>query len=90
MIVIHDKINHSKTSFPHFSHKSKHMDLFMKLPIYVTGMIAHGHKDAAMHIMDLISSLVTLLTLPVQFKNYLEIWRCHQSIPLVSSFWEVG
>ena len=43
--IIHDKMNHSKTSSPHFSHKSKHMDSFMKLPISVTGMIAHGHGD---------------------------------------------
>ena len=24
--IIHDKMDHSKTSSPHFSHKSKHMD----------------------------------------------------------------
>ena len=42
---IHDKMDHSKTSSPHFSHKSKHMDSFMKLPISVTRMIAHGHGD---------------------------------------------
>ena len=43
--IIHDKMDHSKTLSPHFSHKSKHMDSFMKLPISVTGMIAHGHGD---------------------------------------------
>ena len=43
--IIHDKMDHSKTSSPHFSHKSKHMDSFMKLPVSVTGMIAHGHGD---------------------------------------------
>ena len=43
--IIHDKMDHSKTSSPHFSHKSKHMDSFMKLPIFVTRMIAHGHGD---------------------------------------------
>ena len=43
--IIHDKMDHSKTLSPHFSHKSKHMDSFMKLPISVTGMIAHGHRD---------------------------------------------
>ena len=41
--IIHDKMDHSKTSSPHFSHKSKHMDSFMKLPISIMGMIAHGH-----------------------------------------------
>ena len=43
--IIHNKMDHSKTSSPHFSHKSKHMDSFMKLLISVTGMIAHGHGD---------------------------------------------
>ena len=43
--IIYDKMDHSKTSSPHFSHKSKHMDSFMKLLVYVTGMIAHGHGD---------------------------------------------
>ena len=43
--IIHNEMDHSKTSFPHFSHKRKHMDSFMKLPISVTEMIAHGHGD---------------------------------------------
>ena len=43
--IIHNKMDHSKTSSPHFSHKSKHMDSFMKLPISVMKMIAHGHGD---------------------------------------------
>ena len=38
-------MDHSKTSSPYFSHKSKHMDSFMKLPVSVIGMIAHGHGD---------------------------------------------
>ena len=43
--IIHNKMDHSKISSPHFSHKNKHMDSFMKLPIPVTRMIAHGHGD---------------------------------------------
>jgi hypothetical protein len=43
--IIHDKIDHSKTACPHFSHKNKAVDSFMKLPVAVTGMIAHGHGD---------------------------------------------
>ena len=43
--IIHDKMDHSKTSSPHFSHKSKYMDSFMKLPISVIRMIVHGHGD---------------------------------------------
>ena len=45
VIIIHNKMDHSKTSSLHFSHKSKHLDSFMKLPNFVTRMIAHGHGD---------------------------------------------
>ena len=45
MTIVHNKMDHSKTSSPHFSHKSKHMEFFMKLPISITGMIAHDHGD---------------------------------------------
>ena len=43
--IIHDKMDHSKTASPHFSHKNKSTEGFMKLPISVTGMIEHGHGD---------------------------------------------
>jgi hypothetical protein len=36
---------HSKTACLHLSHKNKAVDSFMKLPVAVTGMIAHGHGD---------------------------------------------
>jgi hypothetical protein len=45
LTIIHDKMDHSKTASPHFSHKTKATDSFMKMPIAVTGMIAHGHGD---------------------------------------------
>lgn len=45
LTIIHDKMDHSKIASPHFSHKNKATDFFMKLPIAVTGMIAHGHGD---------------------------------------------
>jgi hypothetical protein len=38
-------MDHSKTASPHFSHKNKSTESFMKLPVSVTGMIAHGHGD---------------------------------------------
>jgi hypothetical protein len=38
-------MDHSKTASPHYSHKSKGNDSFMKMPVAVTGMIAHGHGD---------------------------------------------
>ena len=38
-------MDHSKITCPHFSHKNKATDSFMKLPIAVTGMIAHEHGD---------------------------------------------
>ena len=43
--IIHDKMDHSKTACPAFSHKSKELDGLMKLPVSVTGMLAHGHAD---------------------------------------------
>ena len=45
MTIFHDKMDHSKTASPHFSHKSKATESFMKLPIAITRMIAHGHGD---------------------------------------------
>jgi hypothetical protein len=33
MTIIHDKMDHSKTACPHFSHKNKAIDSFMKLPV---------------------------------------------------------
>ena len=42
---MHDKMDHAKTASPVFSHKSKELDTLVKLPVYVTGMIAHGHGD---------------------------------------------
>ena len=43
--IMHDKIDLSKTAFPIFFHKTKHLDGLMKLPLSVTGMLAHGHGD---------------------------------------------
>ena len=45
LTVMHDKMDHSKTDSPVFSHKSKELDGLVKLPVSVTGMIAHGHGD---------------------------------------------
>jgi hypothetical protein len=42
---MHDKMDHAKTASPVFSHKSKLLDGLFKLPVSVTGMIAHGHGD---------------------------------------------
>ena len=43
--IMHDKMDHAKTTSPVFSHKTKHLDGFMKLPVSVTRMLAHGHGD---------------------------------------------
>ena len=43
--IIHDKMDHSKTVCSAFSHKSKELDGLMKLPVSVTGMLAHGHAN---------------------------------------------
>ena len=45
LTIMHDKMDHSKTASPVFSHKTKHLDGLMKLPLAVTGMLAHGHVD---------------------------------------------
>ena len=45
LTIIHNKMDHSKIAFPHFSYKNKATDSLMKLPVAVTGMIAHGHGD---------------------------------------------
>ena len=45
LTIIHDKMDNSKIAYLHFFHKNKVVDSFMKLPITVTRMIAHGHGD---------------------------------------------
>ena len=45
LTIIHDKMDHLKTTCPHFSHKNKIVDSFMKLLVVVSRMIAHGHGD---------------------------------------------
>ena len=97
MTIIHDKLNHSKTSFPHFSHKSKHMDSFMKLPISVTGMIAHSHGDVryayygldifptdSNHTMGSIAKLLRDLELPSKYSSR-ELFLGSGSAPLFTA-----
>lgn len=45
LCIMHDKVDHSKTASPCFATKNKAVDGLMKLPISVTGMLAHGHGD---------------------------------------------
>jgi hypothetical protein len=45
LIIIHDKMDHAKMALPCFASKTKNADSFMRLPIAVIGMIAHGHGD---------------------------------------------
>ena len=45
LTIMQDKMDHAKTTSPVFSHKSKQLDGLTKLPVSVTGMIAHGHDD---------------------------------------------
>ena len=95
--IIHDKMDHSKTSFPHFSHKSKHMDSFMKLPISITGMIAHGHGDIryahygldifptdSNHIVGSIAKLLRDLELPPKYSSR-ELFSGSGSAPLFTA-----
>ena len=43
--IMHDKMDRAKTKSLVFSHKTKHLDGFTKLPVSVTRMLAHGHGD---------------------------------------------
>jgi hypothetical protein len=43
--IIHDKMNHAKTTSPCFTSKNKSIDAFMRLSMAVMGMIACGHGD---------------------------------------------
>jgi hypothetical protein len=55
LCVIHDKMDHSKTTSPCFASKTKSVDAYLKFPVSVTGMIAHGHGDKkyAHYVLDL-------------------------------------
>ena len=56
--IMYDKIDHSKTTCPALARKTKALDGFMKLPVKVTGMFAHGHGDEkyAHYSLDVFSS----------------------------------
>ena len=43
--IMHNKIDHSKTTCPALARKTKALDGFIKLPVKVTRMFAHGHGD---------------------------------------------
>ena len=43
--IMHDKMDHFKTVSLALSHKIKHTDGLMKLPIALREMLAHGHVD---------------------------------------------
>jgi hypothetical protein len=45
LTIIHNKMDHLKTTFLYFFHKNKAIDSFMKLLVAVMGLIAHGHGD---------------------------------------------
>lgn len=94
---MHDKMDHAKTASPVFSHKSKALDGLVKLPISVTGMIAHGHGDVryAHYGLDIFShdsnytvgSLAKLLRdleLPPKFSSK-ELFVGSQTSPIFSA-----
>jgi hypothetical protein len=45
IIIILNKMDHSKIASPHFFHKNKTRDSFTRLPKSMIGMIVHGHGD---------------------------------------------
>ena len=44
LTFMHEKIDHSKIDSPIFLYKSKELDGLVKLPVSVSGMIAHSLK----------------------------------------------
>ena len=95
--IIHDKMDHLKTSSPHFSYKRKHMDSFMKLPISVMRMIAHGHGDIhyahygldifpmdSNHTVGSIAKLLRNLELPPKYSSW-ELFFGSDSAPLFTA-----
>lgn len=53
--IICDKVDHGNTTSLCFASKNKYTDMFTKLPLFVTSMIAHGHGDEsyALYSLDL-------------------------------------
>ena len=45
LTIMHDKMDHAKTTSLVFSYKNKELDGLAKLPVSVIGMISHGHGD---------------------------------------------
>ena len=43
--IMHDKMDHSKTASPCFANKTKVKERFAKLPLSISGILAHGHGD---------------------------------------------
>ena len=78
LTIIHDKMDHAKTALPCFISKRKSIDSFMRLPIAMTSMIAHGHRDVkfahfsldlylgdSYHTIDSVAKLLYDLKLPL-------------------------
>ena len=99
LIIIHNKMDHSKTSFPHslIKHMCKHMDSFMKLLVSITKMIAHGHRDIryahygldifpsdSNHIVGSIAKLLRDLELPPKHSSR-ELFPGNRTIPLFAA-----
>ena len=42
---MHDKMDHTKTASLVFTYKTKHLNGFIKLPISMSRMLAHGHGN---------------------------------------------
>jgi hypothetical protein len=45
LTIIYDKMDHAKMASPCFASKFKNTDAFIRLPVAVMGMIAHGSGD---------------------------------------------
>jgi hypothetical protein len=80
LCIVHDKMDHSKSASPCFASKMKSVDGYLKFPVYVTRMIAHGNKKYAHYALDLypvdsnctigsIARLLRDLECPLKYSN---------------------
>jgi hypothetical protein len=93
-------MDHGKTASPCFLHKTKSLDGFMKLPLQVTGVKAHGygnvryahytldiyHKDANHTVGSFAKLLCDLEKLPASSSR--ELFEGSRSAPLYSALLE--
>ena len=82
LTIIHDKMDHGKTTSSSFASKNKDIDVVTKLPLSVTCMMTHGHRDERYAyfplLMKLYMDMKNVLVIPHMIKE-LPDWRAFVS-----------